>query len=215
MAYESEQEQVEALKQWWRDNGTALMLGLALGLAALFGWRYWSDQQNARAEQASITYELLLNALQNNRVEEAIEVGERIMADHENSAYAVLSALLLGRLGVERENFADAKGKLEWAKQHADTPALKQIASERIARILLYEGQPDQAWNELSAAGVTGAEGFYEVKADILAAQGKIDEAREMYGKAIREAQESSLDARALQLKHDNLAPSAPPAASQ
>jgi predicted negative regulator of RcsB-dependent stress response len=37
--YTTEDQQVEALKRWWKENAKSILLGVALGLAAVFGWR--------------------------------------------------------------------------------------------------------------------------------------------------------------------------------
>ena len=42
--YASEEEQVQAIKKWGKENGPGIIAGLILGLGALFGWRYWQGQ---------------------------------------------------------------------------------------------------------------------------------------------------------------------------
>ena len=39
--YETEEEQIEALKDWWRENGNSLLIGVAVALVAVFGFRGW------------------------------------------------------------------------------------------------------------------------------------------------------------------------------
>ena len=39
--YQTDEEKVEAIRKWWRENGTAVVAGLVLGLAGLIGWQYW------------------------------------------------------------------------------------------------------------------------------------------------------------------------------
>ena len=39
-AYETDEEKVEAIKGWWKENGISVVGGLALGLAAVFGWLF-------------------------------------------------------------------------------------------------------------------------------------------------------------------------------
>jgi predicted negative regulator of RcsB-dependent stress response len=204
--YESDKEQIETLKRWWRDNGTALILGLAIGLAALFGWRYYNERKIAVAEQASTTYDVLLRALQADDMKEAAVIGERIMTEHTDSSYSVLAALLLAKAAEQQTQLDEAKQKLRWAAEHAESPELKRIAIARIARMLLSEGQADAAWKELVSAGVIDVDGFYELRGDILAAQGKSDEARAMYLKVLAQAEAGGLDTRGTQLKYDNLA---------
>ncbi len=207
--YESEKEQVEAIKKWWKENGTALILGLTIGLGGLFGWRYWTDSKISAAEQASVSYELLLNALQNTEYDEAINIGERIMVDHIESSYSILTALLLAKVSIEQQNLDGAKTKLRWAIEHAETTQLKQISAARLALVFMADNDPAAAWQELVAAGVTEEDAFYDIKGDVLAARGQIEQAREMYLKALAKAEADSVDSGATQLKFDNLADNA------
>ena len=63
--YETEEQQVEALKQWWADNGRAVLMGIGLGLVAIFGWRGWQGHQTSVAETASSAYTSVMESLEN------------------------------------------------------------------------------------------------------------------------------------------------------
>ncbi|PAR85254.1 YfgM family protein, partial [Vibrio cholerae] len=41
--YDTEEQQVEAIKDWWKENGKAVIFGAVIGLGGLFGWRYYQD----------------------------------------------------------------------------------------------------------------------------------------------------------------------------
>ena len=43
--YENENDQVEAVKRFFAENGKALAVGVILGVGALIGWRYWNSHQ--------------------------------------------------------------------------------------------------------------------------------------------------------------------------
>lgn len=49
MAYDlEEQEQIESLKHWWRDNGnviTWIAIVVLLAVAGWFGWKNWERKQ--------------------------------------------------------------------------------------------------------------------------------------------------------------------------
>ena len=46
--FRTEEEQVEAIKRWWQENGKSTVLGVAIAMAAVFGWRGWNDYQRER-----------------------------------------------------------------------------------------------------------------------------------------------------------------------
>lgn len=61
--YTTEEQQVEAIKKWWRDNGKAVVLGAVIGLGGLYGWRYYQAELETSREQASAQYTQVVNAL--------------------------------------------------------------------------------------------------------------------------------------------------------
>ncbi|MCP5143407.1 MAG: tetratricopeptide repeat protein [Gammaproteobacteria bacterium] len=203
--YDSDNEQLEAFKRWWKDNGSALVVGLTIGLAVLFGYRYWTEAKAEKAEQASVTYNLMMESLRQGNYEVAADLGNGIIANFEESAYSVLAALLLGKLEVDRQNLTEAKARLAWARDHATSSALKQVASSRIAQVMLFEGDAAGAWGELAGSGAADAEDFYELKGDIRAAMGNYQSADDFYGQAITALTEQGFDTRFIELKRDNL----------
>jgi predicted negative regulator of RcsB-dependent stress response len=62
-SYRTEEEQLEALKRWWQENGRGIVLGVVLALGLGFGWQAWQTNQQTAAENASILYQQLLQAL--------------------------------------------------------------------------------------------------------------------------------------------------------
>ena len=67
--YETEEQQVEALKNWWKENGTAVITGAALGIAALSGWRGWEWYQEKQAKEASDMFANVQEAVIKNDAE--------------------------------------------------------------------------------------------------------------------------------------------------
>ena len=63
-AYETEEQQVEAIKSWWKENGKAVVIGGVVGIGAILGWKYYQSSQITAKETASAAYERALTALQ-------------------------------------------------------------------------------------------------------------------------------------------------------
>ncbi|MEQ8232346.1 MAG: tetratricopeptide repeat protein [Gammaproteobacteria bacterium] len=207
--YASEQEQVEAVKRWWKENGKALVLGLVIGIGGLAGYRYWNELETSRAENASLTYERFLAMIEAQRSEDAVTTGEAIMSAYPDSAYARLSALLLAKLAVEQADYERAKTLLVPLAENADSE-VRDVAAMRLARILLAEGDAAAAATRLDSVPATdGREPYPELRGDILAARGDDDAARSFYREALVRAGELGLERGAIQLKLDNLAATA------
>ena len=83
--YQTEEEQVEALKKWWAENGKSAVFGVVLGLGAIFGWREWQDYETARAMAASELYQELVVAA---RSDDAVKLEDRaqdIIAEYDTT----------------------------------------------------------------------------------------------------------------------------------
>lgn len=61
--YSTENEQVDALRRFFIENGKALAIGVVIGIGALLGWRYWQNHQQAEMTGASQSYQQASEAL--------------------------------------------------------------------------------------------------------------------------------------------------------
>jgi hypothetical protein len=60
--YLSEREQVDRIRQWWKENGAWIIVGIGGGVLSLAGWNWWQGYQLERAEQASAIYSVAAEA---------------------------------------------------------------------------------------------------------------------------------------------------------
>ena len=204
--YVSEQEQVEQIRRWWKDNGKALLLGLVVGLGGLAGYRYWDAAQTARAESASINYQQFLQQSAGDHIDDAVKTGHAIVESYPGTAYAQLTTLLLAKLAVEKNDYAQAKTELRNLIDNNSNDQISYVARARLARLLLAEGAADEA-DKLVAAIPTVSDGDRnaELRADILAARGQTQAARTKYLEALASAEKLGLDRDSIQIKIDNL----------
>ncbi len=206
--YASEQEQVEQIKRWWKDNGKPLLFGLFIGLGGLAGYRYWDGSMNAQAESASLNYARFLEMIDKQSLSDARTTGEMIVANYGGTSYARLSTLLLAKMAVERGDYEDAKSRLQSLIDSDASADLKLTAQGRLARILLAENDVAGAAEILADMTRNGAatERFAELRGDVFSAQGDTEQARSAYITALAQETAQGLDGSAVQLKLDNLA---------
>ena len=67
----SDQEQVEALQKWWKENWLSLLGGLVLGLGGILGWQYYGDYSDAQAATASTRYESIKAMLASEQLDKS------------------------------------------------------------------------------------------------------------------------------------------------
>lgn len=187
--YQTDEEKVEAIKQWWRENGTSVVVGVVVGLGLIFGWRAWQGYQNNQAQQASATFEQLLAVANREETEPSsvYRLAERLRTDYASTPYAALAALVEARVALANADHNGAKQALERAKAEAPDPAIATIAALRLARILIAEEDLAGAQAIIAEQPDTGpfSGELAALRGDLAVAEGRPDEARAAYQEAI------------------------------
>ncbi|WP_407559246.1 YfgM family protein [Vibrio parahaemolyticus] len=200
--YDTEEQQVEAIKDWWKENGKAVIIGAVAGLGGLFGWRYYQDTVIQASETASQSYTTAMNTLQEKGVDAQSDV-QAFIESNEVKEYSVLAALQLAKAQVEAKDFTAALEQLKWAQSNTKDAALSPLISYRIARIETEMGNFDAANTELGKVTDTAWAGrIAELRGDIALRQGDKDAAYAAY----TEAQQAADASPTLQMKLDDLA---------
>ena len=199
--YETEEQQVEAIKRFWKENGTAIIVGAVLGLGGLWGWRYYYDEQIAAKEQASAAFESQTAAL----LAEDANFGQAKQYIDENSdtGYALLMAFQLAQQAIDRKDLSEAEKQLEFAAANSQNEAVNALANLRLARVQLALEQPEKAL--ASAENITTAAFSaqqQEIKGDIYVKQEMFDKARSAYSAAVAANSANTV----VKMKLDNLA---------
>jgi len=186
--YETEEQQVEALKKWWKENGTSLIVGLFVGVSALFGWRYYVQQNSVHAVHASDIYmQVMQSTVTQNVDDRIIDFQNQLINEYADTPYAALSALALAKVEYEKGNAESAVAQLELAIKHANDDVIKQIASLRLASVYLEQKKYDEALTLLNTKHDSAYDARYEeLKGDLFSARGDVAEARAAYDKAIK-----------------------------
>jgi predicted negative regulator of RcsB-dependent stress response len=175
--YRTEDEQVEALRRWWNENGRSTLAAVVIVLVASFGWRAWQANEVRQQAQASDMYQALLK----------VDLAEQLKSDFNGTIYAQFAALHLAALAVEDGRLQDAEEQLRWVLGRAETGSdTARVAQLRLARVLASSGDIDQALAILAQAG-PGSYGasYAAAQGDILLGAGRNDEARDAYSQAL------------------------------
>ncbi|WP_440893189.1 tetratricopeptide repeat protein [Aeromonas dhakensis] len=201
--YTTEEQQVEVIKNWWKENGTSVIAGTVIGLVGLFGWRYYNEHQQTTQEAASQAYNEMSAQLAKGDAA-GFEQAQSFISAHKGDSYAELAALQLAAAAVKADKLDLAAEQLTQVATSGDE-SIRPIAALRLARVLNDQGKADEA---LAQLGKINNDAFKaqvaEVRGDILQKQGKSEEARDAYQVA---ADAGGLQSSAeLKLKMDDLA---------
>ena len=203
--YETEEQQVEALKKWWKENGTSLIVGLFVGVSALFGWRYYVEQNNVHAVIASDMYMQVMQSVAIQSIDDkTIDIHNQLINEYSDTPYAALASLALAKAEYEKDSIESAVAQRELAIKHANDSVTKQIASLRLANIYLEQKKYDEAMSLLEMVHDAAYDAQYEeLKGDVFSAKGEVTQARIAYDKAID--LQGIAASRWLKLKRQNL----------
>ncbi len=184
--YATEEEQLEALKRWWQENGRAVILGVAIGVLALAGWRGWEMYTEQRAFGASGVYDRLLHNLEQGAAAGVIESAEILRDDYAGTTYAALGALAAAGVAVGDGDLETAEQWLRRARELADDGHVDVLAGARLARVLHARGESDRALELLDAEVPAAFTALYaEIRGDILRDQGDSEGAVAAYQRAL------------------------------
>lgn len=204
--YQTEQEQVEAIKKWWKENGKAVLLGVIVGVAALVGGRMWIEHKQGRAETASAYYEAMMQKAARGEANAALQQGGQIVQQFGGTPYAPLAALAMAKIKVEQGDSAAAGVHLRWVMEHAEQKGLQHIARLRLAELLIGDGQYAEALDLVSGAEQGGfAASHEELAGDVHLALGAREKARDAYAKALAALGPNSAGRGLLQMKLDDV----------
>ena len=203
--YETEEQQVDAIKQWWKDNGNTLVIGAVVGLAGLWGWRFYNDSVVEGQEAVSQAYSDMLVEFETQGAEADLDNIQSFITANNESNYAVLASLLLAKEAVGKKDFTLAKTQLIQLQGKNKYAPLNPLINLRLARVELELGQLTDA---LSTLALISEEGFMakadQVKGTVYLKQGDVNNARIAFQSAI-DASKGRVDP-ILQLQFDDIA---------
>ncbi|MDH3646742.1 MAG: tetratricopeptide repeat protein [Gammaproteobacteria bacterium] len=205
--FQSEKEQIDEIKQWWKANGSFIITGLVLGVGVLSGWKYWNHFHDQRAAAASAQYEELAQAIATNDRVAATDILGNLEGDFAATPYASQAALAMAKLYVQSDEPVMAAEQLRNVVDTAKDDHLRLVARLRLARVLLSQERADEALETLVVADPGSfAARFHEVRGDVFAALDRNAEARVEYQSALDKFEPGLFDRQLVEMKLNNLA---------
>ena len=204
--YLTEEEQVEQIKSWLKKYAFSIITGVVLGLALMYGWQYWSSYKNKQVLEASVLFDKSLVHLSDDEVEAAKTEATTISSDYPKTPYATMANFFLAKEAMAEDKASIAEDNLTWVINNTKTKAFQEIARLRAAKLLAANQQTDEALALLDkvsdSAFISVA---HELKGDIYAAEGKVQQAREAYLHAKNNDPQFAMLRPVLGIKLDNI----------
>ena len=132
--YQTEEQQVEAIKGFWKENGTAVIAGLALGFAGFIGFNYYKDAQLANEVETSDAYQTVMESAGKEDTLFSANAN-KFITENKDSSYASLTAFALAKEASSHKDWPQVAIHLNTAIENAKNQGIKAIASIRLARV--------------------------------------------------------------------------------
>lgn len=204
MAYSIEEEQeINQLKDWWKENGKTIIIAFILGVGGMFGWRYWQAHQAEQIAQASAQYDALIYSAQQDEQAKKANIEQFVQANSK-TAYAVFALLDEAKKATEKQDFVAAEVNLNQALTQSQDEVLTSIVALRLSAVQFQLGQLD---NALTSLNQVKGESFNARKAiltgDIQVAKGDKVAAKNSFEQAQQSG--SQLEQQMAKMKLNNL----------
>jgi len=201
--YQTEEQQVEAIKGYWQENGNTIIAGIVLAFAGFIGFNFYKDNKLTNELAVSDSYQTLIESSVNDKANFP-EQAAIFINKNANTSYASLTGLALAKEAAAAKDWETAQTQLNAAIDSAPTDAIKGIASLRLARVQIQLAQYTEALATLAKPlPESFTANIEEIKGDTYLLQNKKELARNAYQAAI--TANGLANSPGLQMKLDDL----------
>lgn len=201
-----EQEQLDALKAWWKQHGKTVIVAAAVGIAVAAGIQGWRHYQKTQTANAATLYQGLQDALQMRDLKKVRDAAGQLIDKYPSTPYAARAAMIASAANSGNGDDKSAKAQLQWVVEHAKESQLQDTARLRLAGLLLQEKDYGAAAKLLDAQHDPAFDGLYaDLKGDLLSLQGKTGEAKKAYRTALEKLDQKGEYRNLVQMKLDAL----------
>lgn len=193
----TEEEQLDAIKNWWADNGKSTIAICVIAAVGWFGWQAWVSHKKAHSEEASAIFMQVtdaINAQNRTDVQEATArtLSKRLIDDYSNTGYGDFAALQLAKLDDSQKKYDAAEKDLTDLIASEPSEEILKIATLRLAKVQWNAGDADKALATLKSTDSGAFKSlYYELMGDIYFEKGELSEAVDHYQVALNQLRAS------------------------
>ncbi|MBF0265485.1 MAG: tetratricopeptide repeat protein [Gammaproteobacteria bacterium] len=218
-AYETEEQQVAAIKAWWKDNYQKVAVVAIVGIGSILGVQSYLKNVQLKKESASDHFNQVLSGAKDNQEDIIIGRTEILKNEHADSPYTVQASMLKAKVLVDKKDYQGAIKEFDWVASNTTDESLKQISYIRKIKLLMELGNNNEAMNEIkplvnisdksSTESIINSNPFMpvlnEIYGDLLVILNKKNEAKKAYDSALSGFIVSGVSTELLQIKRNDL----------
>lgn len=201
--YSTENEQVDAIKQFVKNYGLTIVLAAVIGFGGVFGWKYWQSHQTNRLQESAGTFATVSEALA-KPTPENIALAEKFVTDT-NDIYGALASLELAQIAIDANDLVNGERHLTNAVAKVKNDAFADMLNLRLARVQLALDKTDAALVSLEQVKGKAWNGMKNyIRGDVLAKKGDNAGATTAYRSALTDENAGAIRS-LVELKLNNL----------
>ena len=176
-------EQGERVKNWLRENGSSIVMGLVLAFGSMYGYKQWQAWETSKHQQASAEYQMMVSLIEADNMDAAVPNFEVLKSEYPKSAYTSMASMMMAKARIRAGQLDIASTALTYAMNNAQPAPVRVVARARLARVKLSQGDTAAALELLDGApSELGFESmFAELRGDIHLANGQTELAIKSY----------------------------------
>ncbi|MBG3012706.1 YfgM family protein [Proteus faecis] len=201
--YSTENEQVDAIKQFFKNYGLTIVLAAVIGFGGVFGWKYWQSHQTNRLQESAGAFATVSEALA-KPTPENIALAEKFVAET-NDIYGALASLELAQIAIDANDLVSGERHLTNAVAKVKDDAFADMLNLRLARVQLALDKTDAALVSLEQVKGKAWNGMKNyIRGDVLAKKGDNAGAATAYRSALTDENAGAIRS-LVELKLNNL----------
>lgn len=201
--YSTENEQVDVIKQFFKNYGLTIVLAAVIGFGGVFGWKYWQSHQTNRLQESADAFATVSEALA-KPTPENIALAEKFVTDT-NDIYGALASLELAQIAIDANDLVNGERHLTNAVAKVKNDAFADMLNLRLARVQLALDKTDVALVSLEQVKGKAWNGMKNyIRGDVLAKKGDNAGATTAYRSALTDENAGAIRS-LVELKLNNL----------
>lgn len=201
--YSTENEQVDAIKQFFKNYGLTIVLATVIGFGGVFGWKYWQSHQTNRLQESAGAFATVSEALA-KPTPENIALAEKFVTET-NDIYGALASLELAQIAIDANDLVSGERHLTNAVAKVKNDAFADMLNLRLARVQLALDKTDAALVSLEQVKGKAWNGMKNyIRGDVLAKKGDNTGATTAYRSALTDENAGAIRS-LVELKLNNL----------
>lgn len=184
--YLTDEEQVERLKQWWKENGRSIIAGVIIGLGVFGAWQGWRAYEIQQAEAGGAAYDAFAAKATSSSLDETLKAEEALRGSYADTAYANLAAFETAKQLANSGRFDEAAERLVQVREKGSNVAIRELARIRLARVYMAKGDLEAAEKALRGEAPAAYAGEVAMlRGDLARLRGDAAGARSAYQEAL------------------------------